>query len=166
MELVEEKFSCDLSLQIHPNCDETLQNQSVIHRPPTSQLEDLEVTNLAQSGTASKIHSPSGHERGSEIRRESAWKSVTKDELFDKSLGELKFVLDDLTKVVEDVSSHLVCLLEERQNLQEEVDFRNIAIEQLWKVQGKLQWKLTEPQLGIQMSVVFPADNSETVNCQ
>ena len=52
-----------------------------------------------------------------------------------------------------EASTELVELLQERHNLQEEVDIRSITIEQLLKLAERRQLQLGEP-LAVQMSVV------------
>lgn len=95
----------------------------------------------------------------------SNWKHYDQTALVTMSMSEICSVLRHLHSKIEEVSAELVVLLQERQRLRDEVAIRNIAIEQLLKLQDRLQWRLTEP-LAVQMSVVFPPDENEALDCK
>lgn len=79
------------------------------------------------------------------------WKSLK--ELTELDCTQLRLLCSKLSHLIKQRSSDLAPLLEEHHNLQEEIDARNVVIQQLLKLTCQ---HLEFPRRPIQMSVIFP----------
>lgn len=87
------------------------------------------------------------------------WRSLK--ELNDLDCDQLKQLCSSLSHLIKRCSFDLGPLLEEHHNLQEEVNARNIVIQQLLKLTCKNTELIQHP---IQMSVIFPSDKDDDAN--
>lgn len=79
------------------------------------------------------------------------WKSLK--ELTELDCTQLRLLRSKLSHLIKQRSLDLAPLLEEHHNLQEEIDARNVVIQQLLKITCQ---HLDFPRRPIQMSVIFP----------
>lgn len=79
------------------------------------------------------------------------WKSLK--ELTELDCAQLRLLCSKLSHLIRQRSSDLAPLLEEHHNLQEEIDARNVVIQQLLKLTCQ---HMELPRRPIQMSVIFP----------
>ncbi|KAL3204888.1 hypothetical protein MRX96_041125 [Rhipicephalus microplus] len=91
------------------------------------------------------------------------WKSLKElSTLSCEQLQQLSTQLSQLIKLyfyfISERSTDLAPLLEEHHNLQEEIDARNVVIQQLLKLTCQ---QMELPRRPIQMSVIFPESNSD-----
>uniref|UniRef100_L7M3W1 Uncharacterized protein n=1 Tax=Rhipicephalus pulchellus TaxID=72859 RepID=L7M3W1_RHIPC len=84
------------------------------------------------------------------------WKSLK--ELSTLSCEQLQQHCSQLSQLIKQRSTDLAPLLEEHHNLQEEIDARNVVIQQLLKLTCQ---QMELPRRPIQMSVIFPESNSD-----
>lgn len=84
------------------------------------------------------------------------WKSLK--ELSTLSCEQLQQLSTQLSQLIKQRSTDLAPLLEEHHNLQEEIDARNVVIQQLLKLTCQ---QMELPRRPIQMSVIFPESNSD-----
>ncbi|XP_015903700.1 uncharacterized protein [Parasteatoda tepidariorum] len=80
----------------------------------------------------------------------------SKSEVEEFSMKNLKILIRNLSKAVEEISGQLVELLVENDALQQESDARNVAIEQLLRMTVKETENELKP---VQMSVILTPDN-------
>uniref|UniRef100_A0A023FRJ8 Uncharacterized protein n=2 Tax=Amblyomma TaxID=6942 RepID=A0A023FRJ8_AMBCJ len=109
----------------------------------------------AKANSTSCTSQPSGWE----------WKSFK--ELSEMDCGQLQQLCSKLSQLIRQRSIDLAPLLEEHHNLQEEIDARNVVIQQLLKLTCQ---QMELPRRPIQMSVIFPEskadeDSSDAVLC-
>ncbi|CAM1302564.1 Uncharacterised protein g3311 [Pycnogonum litorale] len=81
-----------------------------------------------------EIHGNNKVNDSSQLSR--VWRNETKDSLSAMKMSEIKAKSCQLLNVVRKVSSELVLLLQERDKLIQELDVRNVFIEQLLKLQS------------------------------
>uniref|UniRef100_A0A224Y9U9 Protein containing EURL domain n=1 Tax=Rhipicephalus zambeziensis TaxID=60191 RepID=A0A224Y9U9_9ACAR len=84
------------------------------------------------------------------------WKSLK--ELSTLNCEQLQQLCSQLSQLIKQRSTDLAPLLEEHHNLQEEIDARNVVIQQLLKLTCQ---QMELPRRPIQMSVIFPESNSD-----
>lgn len=84
------------------------------------------------------------------------WKSLK--ELSTLSCEQLRQHCSRLSQLIKQRSTDLAPLLEEHHNLQEEIDARNVVIQQLLKLTCQ---QMELPRRPIQMSVIFPESKSD-----
>ncbi|XP_075548925.1 uncharacterized protein LOC142582779 [Dermacentor variabilis] len=84
------------------------------------------------------------------------WKSLK--ELSALDCEQLRKLCSKLAQLIKQRSMDLAPLLEEHHNLQEEVDARNVVIQQLLKITCQ---QMELPRRPIQMSVIFPESKSD-----
>lgn len=84
------------------------------------------------------------------------WKSLK--ELSALDCQQLRQLCTKLAQLIKQRSVDLAPLLEEHHNLQEEVDARNVVIQQLLKITCQ---QMELPRRPIQMSVIFPESKSD-----
>uniref|UniRef100_G3MMP3 Schwannomin interacting protein 1 C-terminal domain-containing protein n=1 Tax=Amblyomma maculatum TaxID=34609 RepID=G3MMP3_AMBMU len=95
------------------------------------------------------------------------WECKTFKELSEMDCGQLHQLCSKLSQLIRERSIDLAPLLEEHHNLQEEIDARNVVIQQLLKLTCQ---QMELPRRPIQMSVIFPEsktdeDTSDTFLC-
>ncbi|KAL1424651.1 hypothetical protein MTO96_019945 [Rhipicephalus appendiculatus] len=84
------------------------------------------------------------------------WKSF--ESVSTLNCEQLQQLCSQLSQLIKQRSTDLAPLLEEHHNLQEEIDARNVVIQQLLKLTCQ---QMELPRRPIQMSVIFPESNSD-----
>ncbi|KAK8787404.1 hypothetical protein V5799_022822 [Amblyomma americanum] len=88
----------------------------------------------------------------------SGWEWKSFKELSEMDSGQLQQLCSKLSQLIRQRSIDLAPLLEEHHNLQEEIDARNVVIQQLLKLTCQ---QMEFPRRPIQMSVIFPESKAD-----
>lgn len=105
-----------------------------------------------------KAPDSTSHSSQSVERDRKCWQWKSLKELSTLNCEQLQQLCSQLSQLIKQRSTDLAPLLEEHHNLQEEIDARNVVIQQLLKITCQ---QMELPRRPIQMSVIFPESNSD-----
>lgn len=135
--------------------------------PPDTYLWESADVHIGGGGAKAKVPNSTSCTSQPSGLSQTDWEWKSFKELSKMDCGQLQQLCSKLSHLIRQRSIDLAPLLEEHHNLQEEIDARNVVIQQLLKLTCQ---QMELPRRPIQMSVIFPErkadeDGSDAVLC-